>query len=52
VPGADGEELRATVSAGCASLGPAVATLEALLEVADVGLQMAKRAGRNQVVAA
>jgi diguanylate cyclase (GGDEF)-like protein len=52
VAGADGELLRATVSAGCASLGPAVATLEALLEVADVGLQMAKRGGRNQVVAA
>ena len=52
VTGADGELLRATVSAGCASLGPAVATLEALLEVADVGLQMAKRGGRNQVVAA
>jgi diguanylate cyclase (GGDEF)-like protein len=52
VAGADGESLRATVSAGCASLGPAVATLEALLEVADVGLQMAKRGGRNQVVAA
>ena len=52
VTGADGESLRATVSAGCASLGPAVATLEALLEVADVGLQMAKRGGRNQVVAA
>jgi diguanylate cyclase (GGDEF)-like protein len=50
--GADGESLRATVSAGCASLGPAVSTLEALLEVADVGLQMAKRGGRNQVVAA
>jgi diguanylate cyclase (GGDEF)-like protein len=52
VIGVDGEQLRATVSAGCASLGPAVATLEALLEVADVGLQMAKRGGRNQVVAA
>jgi diguanylate cyclase (GGDEF)-like protein len=50
--GADGESLRATVSAGCASLGPAVSTLEALLEIADVGLQMAKRGGRNQVVAA
>lgn len=50
--GVDGERLRATVSAGCASLGPAVATLEALLEVADVGLLMAKRGGRNQVVAA
>jgi diguanylate cyclase (GGDEF)-like protein len=52
VTGADGESLRATVSAGCASLGPSVSTLEALLEVADVGLQMAKRGGRNQVVAA
>jgi len=52
VQGSGGEELRATVSAGCASLGPAVASLEALLEVADVGLQMAKRGGRNQVVAA
>ena len=38
VTGADGESLRATVSAGCASLGPSVSTLEALLEVADVGL--------------
>ncbi len=52
ITGADGERLRATVSAGCASLGPDVASLEALLEVADVGLQMAKRGGRNQVVAA
>ena len=52
VAGVDGESLRATVSAGCASLGPAVSTLEELLEVADVGLQMAKRGGRNQVVAA
>jgi diguanylate cyclase (GGDEF)-like protein len=52
IPGAAGEELHATVSAGCASLGPNVASLEALLEVADVGLQMAKRGGRNQVVAA
>ena len=50
--GSDGEDLHATVSAGCASLGPNVASLEALLEVADVGLQMAKRGGRNQVVAA
>ncbi|MFL5684823.1 MAG: diguanylate cyclase [Chloroflexota bacterium] len=52
VTGVDGEPLRATVSAGCASLGPAVSTLDELLEVADVGLQMAKRGGRNQVVAA
>jgi len=52
IPGSNGEQLHATVSAGCASLGPNVASLEALLEVADVGLQMAKRGGRNQVVAA
>ena len=52
IPGANGEELHATVSAGCASLGPNVASLDSLLEVADVGLQMAKRGGRNQVVAA
>lgn len=52
IPGAEGEELHATVSAGCAALGPNVSSLEALLEVADVGLQMAKRGGRNQVVAA
>ena len=52
VTGSGGEQLQATVSAGCASLGPAVISLEALLEIADVGLQMAKRGGRNQVVAA
>lgn len=52
IAGADGEELHATVSAGCAALGPNVSSLEAMLEVADVGLQMAKRGGRNQVVAA
>jgi diguanylate cyclase (GGDEF)-like protein len=50
--GVEGEELHATVSAGCASLGPNVSSLETLVEVADVGLQMAKRGGRNQVVAA
>ena len=52
IEGVDGEDLQATVSAGCASLGPDVASLETLLEVADVALQMAKRGGRNQVVAA
>jgi diguanylate cyclase (GGDEF)-like protein len=52
VTGSGGEELRATVSAGCASLGPGVVSLDALLEIADVALQMAKRGGRNQVVAA
>ena len=52
VPGADGQVLHATVSAGCSALGPNVASAEVLFEVADVALQMAKRAGRNQVVAA
>lgn len=51
-PGVDGELLYATVSAGCASLGPNVSSLETLVEFADVALQMAKRGGRNQVVAA
>lgn len=50
--GTQGETLTTTVSAGCASLGPGVASFETLLEIADVGLQMAKRGGRNQVVAA
>lgn len=52
ITGADGAELRATVSAGCASVGPGVNSVQTLLEVADVALQMAKRGGRNQVVAA
>ena len=52
ITGANGEPITATVSAGCASLGPDVTSFETLLEVADVGLQMAKRGGRNQVVAA
>jgi diguanylate cyclase (GGDEF)-like protein len=44
--------LTATVSAGCSALGPSVASVGVLLEIADVALQMAKRGGRNQVVAA
>ena len=48
----DGSDLEATVSAGCAALDPLEPTREALLRTADVGLYMAKRAGRNQVVAA
>jgi PleD family two-component response regulator len=47
-----GETLRATVSAGCAALDPAVASLNVMIEVADVGLAMAKSGGRDQVVAA
>jgi len=44
--------LSATVSAGCSALGPSVSSVNLLIEVADVALQMAKRGGRNQVVAA
>lgn len=47
-----GDTLTCTVSAGCAAIGPDAVTMEALVETADVGLQVAKRAGRNQVVAA
>ncbi len=52
IPLEDGGAVIATVSAGCSALGPDVSALSSLLEVADVGLQMAKRAGRNQIVAA
>jgi diguanylate cyclase (GGDEF)-like protein len=52
IPGPDGSDLEATVSAGCAALDPVEPTREALLRTADVGLYMAKRAGRNRVVAA
>ncbi|HEX5590177.1 MAG TPA: diguanylate cyclase [Candidatus Limnocylindrales bacterium] len=52
IDGPGGAALRATVSAGCASLDPSVADLGAMIEVADVGLAMAKAAGRDQVVAA
>ena len=52
VPVPGGGVLRATVSAGCAGLEPSVAALDSMIEVADVGLAMAKSAGRDQVVAA
>jgi diguanylate cyclase (GGDEF)-like protein len=52
IPGPDGSDLEATVSAGCAALDPLDPTREALLRTADVGLYLAKRAGRNRVVAA
>ncbi len=48
----DGTELRVTVSAGCAQLDAADPTRESLLRTADVALFMAKRAGRDRVVAA
>lgn len=48
----DGERLTVTVSAGCAQLDDSLATRELLLRTADVALFMAKRAGRDRVVAA
>ena len=52
IPLDGGGKVYATVSAGCSAVGPQVSSMESLLQVADVGLQMAKRAGRNQIVAA
>jgi diguanylate cyclase (GGDEF)-like protein/PAS domain S-box-containing protein len=52
VLGADGTPLHATVSAGCAEIDLADPSKDDLIGRADVGLFMAKRAGRNQVVAA
>lgn len=48
----DGRALSVTVSAGCTELDPADASRESLLRTADVALFMAKRAGRDRVVAA
>jgi diguanylate cyclase (GGDEF)-like protein len=48
----DGARLPVTVSAGCAELDEAEPTGEQLLRTADVALFMAKRAGRDRVVAA
>ena len=48
----DGAPLRLSVSAGCAALDDAEPTAEALLRTADVALSMAKRGGRDRVVAA
>ena len=52
IPGEDGTLLKATVSAGCAQIDPADPTRQSLISRADVGPFMAKRAGRNQAVAA
>ncbi|HEX3219305.1 MAG TPA: diguanylate cyclase [Candidatus Limnocylindria bacterium] len=48
----DGQRLSVTVSAGCTQLADAQSTRETLLRTADVALFMAKRAGRDRVVAA
>lgn len=52
VLGDDGVRLPVTVSAGCAELDASEPSGEQLLRTADVALFMAKRAGRNRVVAA
>ncbi len=52
IPLEGGGTIHATVSAGCSAVGPQVSSMDSLLQVADVALQMAKRAGRNQIVAA
>jgi diguanylate cyclase (GGDEF)-like protein len=46
----DGSSLSASVSAGCATLTDTDLTGEALLAMADIGLNLAKRGGRNRVV--
>jgi diguanylate cyclase (GGDEF)-like protein len=48
----DGTPLAVTVSAGCAEIDESEPTAGQLLRTADVALFMAKRAGRNRVVAA
>jgi diguanylate cyclase (GGDEF)-like protein len=52
VPGPDGSPIRATVSAGCAGMGADDERFVDILARADVGLVMAKRAGRNRVISA
>jgi diguanylate cyclase (GGDEF)-like protein len=52
VTGEDGTPLHVTVSAGCAALDEENPTRDVLLRTVDVALFMAKRAGRNRVVAA
>jgi diguanylate cyclase (GGDEF)-like protein len=47
----DGTAVVTTVSAGCAMLAETDSTGEALLAMADIGLMLAKRGGRNRVIA-
>ena len=51
-PGPDGSPISATVSAGCAAMGADDERFDDIVARADVGLVMAKRAGRNRVIAA
>jgi diguanylate cyclase len=52
VPGSDGRPLAITVSAGCSGADDPKVTVDELIRGADVGLAMAKRGGRDRVVAA
>jgi diguanylate cyclase (GGDEF)-like protein len=52
INGPDGVPLSATVSAGCAAMGADGERFIDIIAKADVGLVMAKRAGRNRVIAA
>jgi diguanylate cyclase (GGDEF)-like protein len=52
VAGPDGESIAATVSAGCAGLSHPEERYTDIVTRADVGLVMAKRAGRDRVIAA
>ena len=52
VGGPDGSWIEATVSAGCAAMARDEDRFDDIVSRADVGLVMAKRAGRNRVIAA
>ena len=52
VIGPDGSAVTATVSAGCAAMGTDEDRYADIVARSDVGLVMAKRAGRNRVIAA
>jgi len=52
IPASDGAQISATVSAGCAGFADPDERFEDIVARADVGLVLAKRAGRNQVIAA
>ena len=52
LPGPDGSSISATVSAGCAAMAGDEFRFDDIVSRADVGLVLAKRSGRNRVVAA
>jgi diguanylate cyclase (GGDEF)-like protein len=52
VSGPDGDPISATVSAGCASMGADADRFDDVVTRADVGLVLAKRSGRDRVIAA